>query len=100
MRIHLTTNKSKELIKFNYQPILAGVFHKWIGQNEIHSEISLYSFSWLSGGTSSKNGLIFSNGANWFISAFDTSLLKKIISGIQDDPEIAFGLNVSEIVVQ
>lgn len=100
MRLHLITTKSKELIKFNYQPILTGVLHKWIGQNEIHNKISLYSFSWLSGGTFNKNGITFLNGASWFISAFDTSLLKKIITGIQNDSEIAFGLNVSEIVVQ
>lgn len=59
MRIHLITNKSKELIKFNYQPILTGVFHKWIGQNEIHNKISLYSFSWLSGGPLTKMVLPF-----------------------------------------
>ncbi|MEX2233181.1 MAG: CRISPR-associated endoribonuclease Cas6 [Cyclobacteriaceae bacterium] len=100
MRLHLKTTPTKEVINFNYQPILTGAIHKWIGKNDVHDQISLYSFSWLMGGHSNKNGLTFSNGANWFISAFDTGLLKKLITGIQNDPEIAFGLNVSEIVVQ
>lgn len=52
MQIHLKITESDKIIPFNYQPILTGAIHKWIGKNEIHDELSLYSFSWLNGGES------------------------------------------------
>lgn len=101
MRIHIKTSKTGELIPFNYQPMITGAFHKWLGhENEFHDGLSLYSFSWLQGGFASKKGLSFENGASFFISAFDNELIKRIISGIYKDPTVGSGLVIKEVVIQ
>lgn len=101
MRIHLKLSPTRTIVPYNYQQNLVGAFHQWLGKNTVHDEgHSLYSLSWLAGGYGTKAGLKFEGGATWFISAPDSSLLKKVISGIQEKPEIAFGLNVEEIIIQ
>nr|NQU93138.1 CRISPR-associated endoribonuclease Cas6 [Bacteroidota bacterium] len=100
MRIHLKTSSSKEIIPFNYQPGLTGALHKWIGFNDLHDELSLYSFSWLRGSSTTKGGLTFNKNGYFFISAHDSELIKKVISGIQNHPEIGYGLYVNEIIIQ
>ena len=49
MRLHLKLTPNTEPIPFNYQHQLTGTLHKWLGQNDLHDKISLYSFSWLRG---------------------------------------------------
>ena len=100
MRIHLKTSKNDALVPFNYHEGLVSAFHKWLGLNIIHDHISLYSLSWLNGGAAQKAGLNFYNGASWFISAHDLSILKQIIQGINKDPYIKYGMAVEEIVIQ
>lgn len=100
MRIHLKLSPNNKAIPFNYQEQLTGTIHKWIGKNQIHDLISFYSFSWLSGGKTKSNNLDFSNGASWFISAWDDKLIKTIISSIRTQPSVAFGLEVKEIIIQ
>lgn len=100
MRIHLQTTKNEEVIPFNYQLMLTGALHKWLGKNDIHDEMSLYSFSWLNGGRATGRGLNFENGAHLFVSAYDNNVLKNIIQGIQTEPEIAMGLSVKEVILQ
>ena len=68
MRIHLKTTANTQPVPFNYQQKLVGTIHKWIGLNSIHDKISLYSFSWLSGGRKVEDALQFSQGATLFIS--------------------------------
>jgi len=83
--------------------MLTGTIHKWIGsQNKEHGEVSLYSFSWLNGGRKSNNskGLVFEQGASFFISAFDSDFLHRIVKAIQNDPVMFCGLAVSEIIIQ
>lgn len=100
MRLYLRTTETVEVVPFNYQNILTGALHKWIGQNNVHDNLSLYSFSWLNGGKALKNGLRFEQGAHFFISAHEKLLLNQIINGIRQDPEIAFGLIVNEIIIE
>lgn len=101
MRLHFRTTRSKELMPFNYQTFLTGALHKWIGKNNLHDDrLSLYSFSWLNGGSAFKNGLRFENGAQFFVSVYDQQLIKSIILGVRKDPEIAFGLEVIEMIIQ
>lgn len=101
MRLHFRTTRSKELVPFNYQTFLTGALHKWIGMNNLHDDrLSLYSFSWLIGGSAHKNGLRFENGAQFFVSVYDQELIKSIILGVRKDPEIAFGLVVTEMIIQ
>jgi len=100
MRFHINTSGTREVLPFNYQPILTGALHKWLGNNNDHDSISLYSFSWLSGGEAVKNGLKFKNGASFFISSTDNEFLKSLYHGITKDPTIASGLKVISIDIQ
>jgi CRISPR-associated endoribonuclease Cas6 len=100
MRIHLTITKNQSIVPYDNIPVLVGSLHKWIGQNEWHNQISLYSFSWLRGGKSGHDGLNFPSGANWFISAYDAGFIKKLIQGIQADPLINYGMRVKSITMQ
>ncbi|MFW5760507.1 MAG: CRISPR-associated endoribonuclease Cas6 [Cyclobacteriaceae bacterium] len=100
MRLVLYLTKNKEIVPFNYQPMLTGALHKWIGKNDIHDHLSLYSFSWLQEAKRVKDGLDFPYGSSYFISAYDSQLIKNIIKGIQEDQEIGKGLFVKEIIIQ
>ena len=101
MRIYLKLSKNLEPVPFSYQQNLVGAFHKWVGINNIHDGLSLYSMSWLSQGRSEKGkSLNFDNGAVWFISSPDVSLIKQIIKGIQQSPEVAFGMYINEVVIK
>lgn len=100
MRIHIRCTSTEEVIPFNYQPMLTGALHKWIGKNEIHNEISMYSFSWLMGADVTAVGLRFRDEGRFFISSFDSDVLKGIVKGIQSDPSIRYGLSVKEVVIQ
>ena len=60
-------------IPFNYQPKLVGTLHKWLGPNDIHGKLAMHSFSWLMGGSTTTNGIVFDNGARFFL----TSSLQK-----------------------
>lgn len=99
MRLTLKTSINNTLVPFNYQKYLVGRFHKWLGENKEHDEISLYSLSWLQGGEMVKGGLEFNHGSEWSISAYDPSLLKTLVINIQKDPEINFGLGVRDIII-
>jgi CRISPR-associated endoribonuclease Cas6 len=100
MRIHLKINGSREIVPFNHQHLLTGVIHKWIGRNEEHGKLSLYSFSRLERGEALKNGLKFQDGTSMFFSAVNADIVKQMISGIQTDPTMFHGLKVSEIIIQ
>jgi len=100
MRIHIKIKSDNSVVPFNYQPVITGAIHKWIGENEIHDKTSMYSFSWLKGGRKNGDGLIFENETSFEFSAHDNGLIKSVIKGIQNDPTINFGLEVSEIVIQ
>lgn len=100
MRLHLKTTAQNQTIPFNYQPYLTGALHKWLGENNFHDDLSLYSFSWLTGGSAGKKGLIFPEGAYFFISSINSSFIQALVAGIRNEPEIAFGLKVTEIIMQ
>ncbi|MBL4561679.1 MAG: CRISPR-associated endoribonuclease Cas6 [Labilibaculum sp.] len=100
MRIHIKTTPSKQTIGFNHLHLLTGTIQKWFGKNEFHDSISLYSFSNLTKSKASKNGLDFPNGSSFFISCWNNEQAKLLITGIQNKPEMFFGLKVSEIILQ
>lgn len=100
MRIHLQLTRNQRIVPYNYHHILTGVLHKWLTQNSYHSQLSLYSFSWLKGGVKGNNGLYFPGGASWFISAYEEEVIKKLILGIRESPKINYGMEVTDIVVQ
>ena len=100
MRVHIKTSPNTERVPYSYQVNLVGALHKWLGRNEVHDELSLYSLSWLSRGRAGKGGLNFPAGASYFVSSPDTALIKQLIQGIQAQPEIAFGLQVTDLMLQ
>lgn len=101
MRIYLSTTKNRTVVPYDHIPFLVGAIHKWLGGiNALHDEISLYSFSWLRGAKAGTGGLHFPYGAEWFISSYDTTMIKSLVTGIQSDPTINFGLIVKDMVIK
>ncbi len=100
MRIYLKLTKNSEIIPFNYQHLLTGAIHKWIGkENDEHGEISLYSFSWLQNVKTNNKGISLTRDSYFFISAFSESLIKSILRGILDEPEICCGAKVLDVQI-
>lgn len=100
MRLHFNLTPNTEIVPFDYQHYLIGTFHKWMGWNVIHDEISLYSLSWLQGGNMVKNGFDFSNGASWFISFWDEAIGKQLIFNALKEQNVCCGMMVKEIQIQ
>lgn len=100
MRIHFSLTPNSQVVPFDYQHYLIGTFHKWIGKNNIHDDISLYSISWLDGGEITDGGYNFPKGARWFISFWDEQLAKLAISGAMNDPDTFCGMVVSQVQIQ
>lgn len=102
MRIYLKLSPNQEIVPFNYQRALVGAFHKWLGENELHDEISLYSLSWLYGGKmrKDKKGYDFRHGAEFFISSPLEDLHKNAVTGLFKDVDIQWGMRVEEVRMQ
>ncbi|MEQ8469688.1 MAG: CRISPR-associated endoribonuclease Cas6 [Marinoscillum sp.] len=101
MRIIIKTSENHEVVHFDHIPYLVGAIHKWLGvNNSVHGTVSLYSFSWLNGGRKENGGLNFPSGASFFISAHDENLIKQIINGAMEQPELFAGMRVQEIKIQ
>lgn len=99
MRITINVSSNSEPVPFDYQQKLVGTIHKWIGENDIHDKLSLYSFSWLRGGTKVGNSLSFPNGTSFFISFYDSDIVRQIIGSIRDFPEMFCGMYVTDITI-
>ena len=100
MRLHLRIQASKKVIPFEHQPLLVGTIHKWLGWNNEHGNTSLFSFSRLSEGKANNDGLLLEKGSSFFFSAYHSDLVKKLISGIQTDPDMFHGLKVKELFIE
>jgi CRISPR-associated endoribonuclease Cas6 len=100
MRLYLKLSRNQQKVPFGYATNLVGALHKWIGINDLHNKISLYSFSWLEKAKVKDNALNFPNGSTWFISAHEEALLKKILNGILTDATVAFGMQVLDVSIQ
>ena len=99
MRIYLHLTPNTEIVPFNYQQSLVGAFHKWLGENQYHDDISLYSLSWLKGGQMRRDrkGYEFRNGADFFVSAPKQDLLQDLIKGVfGKGPHIRWGMKVQQ----
>ncbi len=95
MRLHIYLSQNKETVPFTYQERQVSKLHYWLGQNEVHDKLSLYSFSWLKKGKQEgKKGLNFINGSQYFISCFDSQIIKKIIQSIQTDNDFGWGMKI------
>ena len=101
MRLYLALTKNSTVIPFNYQHLLTGCIHKWLGKaNKQHGEISMYSFSWLQTVQSSKKGLWTTENTHLFVNFYDTELAKKVVFSIMENPEMFCGVKVREVTIQ
>jgi CRISPR-associated endoribonuclease Cas6 len=100
MRLHFTLSPNRQPVPFAYQHFLTGAFHKWLGENSQHDEISLYSLSWLDGSLMKNGALEFPRGARFFISFYDDALAEKIVNNALADTEVCCGMSVTRIEQQ
>lgn len=100
MRLILNLSPNRIPVEFNHLHVLAGALHKWLGPNDEHDGLSLYSYSWLQGGRMNGQGLHFPKGARWHISALDGDFLTRSIQGIFRDPGIRWGMRVDQCQIE
>ena len=100
MRLHFHLTPNRQIVPFDYQANLVGAFHRWLGQNDLHDTVSLYSLSWLDRGTPTRKGLVFPNGTSFFVSSYRDEMLSKLITGVQSGHQIAWGMEVESITIQ
>lgn len=101
MRLYIKLSRNRETIPFNYQYLLTGVIHKWIGENnKEHGKRSLYSFSWLQNTSTVKGGINLNSNSYFFISTYESSLLKAITKGILADPDAFCGSRVIDVQIK
>lgn len=95
MRLQLTLSPNSEIVPFNHITALTGALHKWLGPNDEHGGLSLYSFGWLQGAIAKSGGLWYPNGATWHVSAINGDFLRRSIEGVFSDPDIRWGMKVT-----
>jgi len=101
MRVYIQLSENDKIIPFNYQHLLTGVIHKWLGKdNKFHGKSSLYTFSWLQNTIATKEGINLKKGAYFFISAYDVDFIKDIIRGLLADPEMFNGIQAVDVQIQ
>lgn len=100
MRIHLQIKAKSTIIPYDHQELLVGTIHKWLGWNEEHGKVSLYTFSSLSGGAATKEGLKLGMHTSFFFSAHNEQLIKRLLMGIRKSPEMFKGLIVEEVKIE
>jgi len=101
MRIYLRLSQNKKkVIPFNYQELLTGTVHKWLGANNAsHGKPNQISFSWIQNTYSTKDGLNLKSNAYFFIGAFQDALIKQIVKGVLDDPTMFCGVKAQEVQI-
>ena len=97
MRLRLLLTPACEPVPFTYPYRLAGVLHRWLGRNEWHDGLSLYSFGWLQGGRMEKGGLHFPKGAFWTLSFYEGEPVERLVRGIFRDPTVIAGMAVASV---
>lgn len=101
MRLYIKLSKTNQTIDFNYQPLLTGCVHKWLGKENVqHGKVSLYSFSWLQNVDVVRNGIKIKDGAYFMLSFHDVGLVKTVVKNIIDEPEMFFGAKAYDIRIQ
>jgi len=101
MRLYLRLSPNREMIPFNYQYLLTGCVHKWIGKNnDEHGNRSLYCFSWLQNTHADKNGISLNRDSYFFISAHHVDFIKRVMKGILSSPDVFCGSKVVGIQIK
>lgn len=97
MRLNLRLSPNTEPVPFDHLHRLTGALHKWLGENEVHDSLSLYSFGWLRNARTCRGALDFPGGTAWTVSFASPDLGKRLLSGVLDAPEVTCGMTVQEI---
>lgn len=97
MRLHFYLSPNIQPVPFDYQHFLTGTFHKWLGTNQLHDALSLYSLSWLYEGRARNGTIEFPRGAHWFVSLHDESLAETLVNNALREPEVCCGMSVRHI---
>ena len=92
LQLHLTPNTQP--VPFDHLHQLTGAIHKWLGPNNLHDGLSLYSFGWLRGGEKRKHELAFPKGAIWNISFHDDGEARQLLQGLLKQPDVMYGMRV------
>jgi len=100
MRIYFELTPNNQPVPINYQHLLLGKFHNWLGKNDHHDSISLYSLGWLKGGKLNGKNLNFLKGATWFISSFTSEILQIVSEKALINPDLFCGMKVQKITFQ
>lgn len=100
MRLNLRLSGNTEPVPFDHLHHLTGALHKWLGENELHDGLSLYSFGWLRGGKIRHGALHFPGGAAWRVSFFNLDAGKACLRGMLADSLACYGMHVVEVQVQ
>ncbi|MCO6497952.1 MAG: CRISPR-associated endoribonuclease Cas6 [Chitinophagaceae bacterium] len=101
MRIYVKLSNNSEQIDFNYQKLLTGVVHKWLGlENEVHGKPARFTFSWIQNTKAEKGGLALSPDSYFFVSAYDDSIIRRITEGILKDNTVFHGIFVRDVILQ
>jgi len=83
MKFRIQLTASRIPVPFNYAYRLCGLFHHWLGKNDLHDKISLYSLGWLKGKTQVRDhALCFPDGAAWDIGIYNSGLSEQLIRGL------------------
>jgi CRISPR-associated endoribonuclease Cas6 len=98
MRIQLQLSPNSKPVPFSYLVDLRTALHTWLGPNEIHDELSLYSLGWLTGGEKIGKNLYFPNGATWNMGFWNDDLGWDLARGIVKDKYLAYGMNVEKAI--
>jgi CRISPR-associated endoribonuclease Cas6 len=100
MRLLFDLTPPHRPLGFDYPYKLCSVIHRWLGfDNPWHDRLSLYSFGWLTGGQFTRQGLVFPEGASWFVSSYDSNFLAQLMTGAYDNREVCFGMRIRSIKV-
>ena len=97
MRLVLRLSPNTAPVSFDHLHQLTGTLHKWLGENEAHDGLSLYSFGWLSGARPVSGHLQFPGGSEWSVSFLQDDLSDRLRLGIRQDPTVLSGMRVYEI---
>jgi CRISPR-associated endoribonuclease Cas6 len=96
-RFILCLSSDTEPVGFDYLNKLRGALHKWLGRNDRHDGLSLYSFGLLRGGRREGRHLTFPKGATWPVSFYEPDMARRLLRGILQQPEVAYGMRVLEV---
>jgi CRISPR-associated endoribonuclease Cas6 len=99
MKFRIDLSPNTEVVPFDYMHKLTGVFHYWLGPNDLHGVLSLYSIGMLQGGglTTDKTGLTFPAGASWEIGIFNEAIAERLIKGLLLKPPVFYGMEVRKV---